>query len=234
MNPQVLPMNPQVLPFGVLLRMRREEAHLSRATVAKQSKLSEATIKLIESHRTRLIRTTLLALQSVPALRLQEEDMPPEFQDSRRTYLLHEEPLRKELDKQYLSAELMVRESVLSEVFEYVCAQLIQLKQRKDELNQDKPPDESVPAPDVRLIDRGHPLARSGPMTSSTNIDSAASTLPVATAPCVAALPTHSPETESSQPIRTDGLSQDPHTTCRLNVLNPTFNQAITPRTDPA
>lgn len=175
MNPQVLPMNPQVLPFGVLLRMRREEAHLSRATVAKQSKLSEATIKLIESHRTRPTRTTLLALQSVPALRLQEEDMPPEFQDSRRTYLLHEEPLRKELDKQYLSAELMVRESVLSEVFEYVCAQLIQLKQRKDELHQDSPPDESVPAPKVQLIDRGPPLARSGPMTSSTNIGSAAS-----------------------------------------------------------
>ena len=106
MNPQVLPMNPQVLPFGVLLRMRREEAHLSRATVAKQSKLSEATIKLIESHRTRPTRTTLLALQSVPALRLQEEDMPPEFQDSRRTYLLHEEPLRKELDKQYRQAQL--------------------------------------------------------------------------------------------------------------------------------
>ena len=234
MNPQVLPMNTQVLPFGVLLRMRREEAHLSRATVAKQSKLSEATIKLIESHRTRPTRTTLLALQSVPALRLQEEDMPPEFQDSRRTYLLHEEPLRKELDKQYLSAELMVRESVLSEVFEYVCAQLIQLKQRKDELHQDSPPDESVPAPKVQLIDRAPSSARSGPMTSSTNIGSAASTLPVATAPGVGALPTHSPETEPSQPIRTDGLLQDPYTTCRLNVLNPTFNQAITPRTDPA
>ncbi len=45
-------MSIQRSPFGTLLRCRREEAHLSRATLATLAKLSEATIKFIETDRT--------------------------------------------------------------------------------------------------------------------------------------------------------------------------------------
>ncbi len=120
--------------FGTLLRFRREEAHLSRATLAKLAKLSEATIKFIETDRTTPSRMTLLALRSVAALGLQDEEMPTEFRESHRNLLRQKDSVRRVLDRQYLSTELMIRESVLTEILEYVCAQLIRLKQRKDEL----------------------------------------------------------------------------------------------------
>ncbi len=120
--------------FGTLLRYRREEAYLSRATLAKLAKLSEATIKFIETDRTTPSRMTLLALQSVAALGLKDEEMPLEFRQSRRNMLRQEDSLRRVLDRQYLSTELMIRESVLTEIFEYVSAQLHRIKQRKDEL----------------------------------------------------------------------------------------------------
>ncbi len=120
--------------FGTLLRYRREEAYLSRATLAKLAKLSEATIKFIETDRTTPSRMTLLALQSVAALGLKDEEMPLEFRQSRRNMLRQQDTLRRVLDRQYQSTELMIRESVLTEILEYVCAQLFRLKQRKDEL----------------------------------------------------------------------------------------------------
>ena len=63
--------------------------------------------------------------------------MPPEFRESRRNMLRHEDSLRRVLDRQYLSTELMIRESVLTEIFEYVSAQLYRIKQRKEELTPD-------------------------------------------------------------------------------------------------
>lgn len=130
--------------FGTLLRYRREEAHFSRATLAKLTKLSEATIKFIETNRTTPSRMTLLALQSVAALGLQDEEMPPEFRESRRNMLRQEESLRRVLDRQYQSTELMIRESVLMEILQYVCAQLFHLKQRKDELTPESPTTDSA------------------------------------------------------------------------------------------
>jgi transcriptional regulator with XRE-family HTH domain len=130
--------------FGTLLRYRREEAHLSRATLAKLTKLSEATIKFIETDRTTPSRMTLLALQSVAALGLQDEEMPTEFRAFRRNMLRQQDTLRRVLDRQYQSTELMIRESVLTEILEYVCAQLFRIKQRKDELTPDSQGAESV------------------------------------------------------------------------------------------
>ena len=133
--------------FGTLLRYRREEAHLSRATLAKLAKLSEATIKFIETDRTTPSRMTLLALHSVAALGLLDEEMPPEFRESRRNMLRQQDTLRRVLDRQYQSTELMIRESVLTEILEYVCAQLFRLKQRKDELTPELPATDSAEAP---------------------------------------------------------------------------------------
>ena len=132
-------MSMQGSSFGTLLRYRREEAHLSRATLAKLTKLSEATIKFIETDRTTPSRMTLLALQSVAALGLQDEEMPTEFREFRRNMLRQQDTLRRVLDRQYQSTELMIRESVLTEILEYVCAQLFRIKQRKDELTPEPP-----------------------------------------------------------------------------------------------
>ena len=64
--------------------------------------------------------------------------MPPEFRESRRSMLRQEDALRRVLDRQYLSTELMIRESVLTEIFDFVSAQLHRIKQRKDELTPEK------------------------------------------------------------------------------------------------
>ena len=145
-------------PFGTLLRCRREEAHLSRATLATLAKLSEATIKFIETDRTTPSRTTLLALQSVAELHLQDEEMPPEFRESRRSMLRQEDSLRRVLDRQYLSTELMIRESVLTEIFEYVSAQLQRIKQRKDELTPDQQNADCVAEQSIEPTDPDAPL----------------------------------------------------------------------------
>ena len=146
-------------PFGTLLRCRREEAHLSRATLATLARLSEATIKFIETDRTTPSRTTLLALQSVAELHLQDEEMPPEFRESRRSMLRQEDALRRVLDRQYLSTELMIRESVLTEIFEYVSAQLQRIKQRKDELTPDQQSADCVAEQSIEPTEPEAPLS---------------------------------------------------------------------------
>ncbi len=60
--------------------------------------------------------------------------MPPQLRESHRSMLRQEDALRRVLDRQYLSTELMIRESVLTEIFEYVSAQLQRITQRKEEL----------------------------------------------------------------------------------------------------
>ena len=58
--------------------------------------------------------------------------------------LRQQDTLRRVLDRQYQSTELMIRESVLTEILEYVCAQLFRLRQRKDELTPDSQGTKSV------------------------------------------------------------------------------------------
>ena len=62
--------------FGVRLRDRRILAALSRRAVAEKTLLSEASIKFIESARTRPKLETIVALMRVPELGLQLEDLP--------------------------------------------------------------------------------------------------------------------------------------------------------------
>jgi DNA-binding XRE family transcriptional regulator len=57
-----------LLQFGKLLKDRRLQARLSRAALGKKTGLSEATIKFIETARTRPTRGTLLRLMAVDAL----------------------------------------------------------------------------------------------------------------------------------------------------------------------
>ena len=62
--------------FGLLLSDRRRAAGLSRREVAKFAKLSDATIKFVETARHMPSRTTLLCLTSVPQLKLSWADIP--------------------------------------------------------------------------------------------------------------------------------------------------------------
>ena len=73
--------------------------------------------------------------------------MPTEFRECRRNILRKQDSLRRGLDRQYLSTELMIRESVLTEILEHVCAQLFRLKQRKDELTPEPPGTNSAEVP---------------------------------------------------------------------------------------
>jgi transcriptional regulator with XRE-family HTH domain len=66
----------QIHSFARLLRFRREAAGLSRHRLAQQANLSEATIKFIESARTRPTRATLLRLLLVGDLGLLPGDLP--------------------------------------------------------------------------------------------------------------------------------------------------------------
>lgn len=66
---------PQLRAFGALLRDRRNGAGFSRNALAKLAKISEATIKLIESARQPPSRPTLIRLVSVERLRLTWEDV---------------------------------------------------------------------------------------------------------------------------------------------------------------
>ncbi len=67
---------PQLTEFAHLLRLRREAAGLSRRRLANLARLSEATIKFIETARTRPTRATLLRLLLVNDLRLLPTELP--------------------------------------------------------------------------------------------------------------------------------------------------------------
>ncbi len=67
---------PQLTEFAHLLRLRREAAGLSRRRLANLAHLSEATIKFIETARTRPTRATLLRLLLVSDLRLLPTELP--------------------------------------------------------------------------------------------------------------------------------------------------------------
>jgi transcriptional regulator with XRE-family HTH domain len=64
-----------LLQFGKLLKDRRLQARLSRAALGKKTGLSEATIKFIETARTRPTRGTLLRLMAVEELQLTWADL---------------------------------------------------------------------------------------------------------------------------------------------------------------
>ena len=62
--------------FGALLRNRRNAAKLSRLALAHRAKVSDATIKFIESARHPPSRSTLSRLLSVPELHLTWAEVP--------------------------------------------------------------------------------------------------------------------------------------------------------------
>jgi transcriptional regulator with XRE-family HTH domain len=62
--------------FGKLLRDRRNQAGLSRLQLARKAKLSDATIKFIETAHSPPSRTTLLRLVAVPELKLSWAETP--------------------------------------------------------------------------------------------------------------------------------------------------------------
>ena len=62
--------------FGALLRDRRNAAKLSRLALAHQAKVSDATIKFIETARHPPSRSTLIRLLSVAELRLTWAEVP--------------------------------------------------------------------------------------------------------------------------------------------------------------
>jgi len=62
--------------FGALLRDRRNAAKLSRLELAQRAKLSDATIKFIESARHPPSRSTLIRLLSVAELHLTWAEVP--------------------------------------------------------------------------------------------------------------------------------------------------------------
>ena len=72
-----LPISPeQWQHFGTLLRDRRNAANLSRVALAHTAKVSDATIKFIETARHPPSRATLIRLLDVPALQLTWADVP--------------------------------------------------------------------------------------------------------------------------------------------------------------
>ena len=62
--------------FGALLRDRRNAAKLSRVALAHRAKVSDATIKFIETARHPPSRSTLIRLLSVPELHLTWAEVP--------------------------------------------------------------------------------------------------------------------------------------------------------------
>lgn len=66
----------QLRTFGALLRDRRNSAGLSRTALARRAKLSDATIKFIETARTPPSRATLIRLLAVPELKLTWDHVP--------------------------------------------------------------------------------------------------------------------------------------------------------------
>ena len=66
----------QLQDFGRLLRDKRNQAGLSRLQLARKAKVSDATIKFIETARNPPSRATLLRLVGVPELGLRWADTP--------------------------------------------------------------------------------------------------------------------------------------------------------------
>jgi transcriptional regulator with XRE-family HTH domain len=62
--------------FGALLRDRRNAAKLSRLALAHRAKVSDSTIKFIETARHPPSRSTLIRLLSVPELHLTWAEVP--------------------------------------------------------------------------------------------------------------------------------------------------------------
>ena len=73
---------PEFARFGMRLRYARLAAKLSRRAVAQKTKLSDATIKFIETQRTRPTLQTVAALLGVPQLGLDLEDAPSFMRDA--------------------------------------------------------------------------------------------------------------------------------------------------------
>ncbi len=70
------PTRQQLVDFGRLLRDRRNQAGLSRLQLARKAKLSDATVKFVETARHPPSRQTLLRLVGVPELKLEWSDTP--------------------------------------------------------------------------------------------------------------------------------------------------------------
>ena len=62
--------------WGALLRGKRNAASFSRVQLARKAKLSDATIEFLETARHLPIRSTLILLVSVEALKLSWADIP--------------------------------------------------------------------------------------------------------------------------------------------------------------
>ena len=73
--------------FARRLKARRIDAHLSRQSLAKLTQLSEATIKFIESGRTKPTVRTFAYLLQVPKLALTLDDVPPLLREQVRDVL---------------------------------------------------------------------------------------------------------------------------------------------------
>ena len=69
----------QLQDFGRLLRDKRNQAGFSRVKLARRAKLSDATIKFLETARHPPSRATLLRLVGVPELGLRWADTPGSF-----------------------------------------------------------------------------------------------------------------------------------------------------------
>lgn len=68
---------PAYVAFARLLRERREQAGLSRHRLAELAKLSESTVRNLETARVIPLRHTLEILRAVEPLRLTLDDLPP-------------------------------------------------------------------------------------------------------------------------------------------------------------
>lgn len=72
----------QLRAFGALLRDRRNAAGFSRMDLARRAKISDATIKFIETARHPPSRATLIRLLAVPELKLTWENVPGKLGDA--------------------------------------------------------------------------------------------------------------------------------------------------------
>ena len=77
--PKPSPTPKQLLAFGKLLRDRRNTAGFSRIQLARRAKLSDSTIKFLETARHPPSRATLIRLLSVEELKLTAADAPGAF-----------------------------------------------------------------------------------------------------------------------------------------------------------
>ena len=68
---------PAYVAFARLLRERREQAGLSRQQLASMAKLSESTVRNLETARVIPLRQTLEILRNVASLKLTLDDLPP-------------------------------------------------------------------------------------------------------------------------------------------------------------